>query len=840
MRHNLSFKKLYIIFLSFSLFACAGQDGSSSSSSNSSSSLPGSSGSLSSSSLSSSPPSSSLPSSSSSSGIVLQGCSAEIEAGEDTWGAKCVVCHGTPRDGTEIWSGGLGSINLYDSDNNGFKNRDGAQINQSLTNFISDWMPNKDAASVSDDEADNLAAYVTHEVNTDKGWCPGDEWPGSRSTNGSSSSAGDLVGGSEKGKQYYNTHCFDCHGERGDGIHKLNTANISATTVVSFIDANMPVLNPQNCAGECAVEVAKHVLTFPALARPELDWDIHSEGSPSRIRKLSQKQLATMMESLTGIEVDISKLPVDARIKGETLLRTAGFGYNKQEISKLDVYFYEFAKNAANSVRSNSGCNQSGQGQKDCLNGWAKTFMSSAYNRNLTSAENDVIGSITNIAGESNDDNQVVAEILYFTFSSPSFLYFSQLGEDNASGIKRNLTNTQIAERLSLFLTNMKPDAQLQQAAASGALSNSAARVQHFERLWNSDAGRKAQFNFILDWVGASESKAGSKDVTVMADLPDDFPSTIQNSAMSMVSGVLGSDNPTLSNLLTTTNYLNDDSVRMITQDKTFDAGGPMIPADQCNTTQQCKTLFGDTANDCSNSASAMSVCMCGNQRCDVAFPSGDGSSETRQFGDTALTSRQGLLMHPYVIAALTKTAGESPFKIGIDIKQTLLCDAVKEPPAGATEQALQEAPAGSSQIEELRYKTNAGTVCLSCHLLFNDIGFAFMPFDPLGRWQKEDSNLMVEWNDLDGDIPTWRHEKVVFDSPADLAQIFATDPQVLGCLSQATVEWALGRQLIAQDRDFAISVNQTAKNTDGNIYEIFKAIVSSPEFTQVFTAEAN
>ncbi len=39
---------------------------------------------------------------------------------------------------------------------------------------------------------------------------------------------------------------------------------------------------------------------------------------------------------------------------------------------------------------------------------------------------------------------------------------------------------------------------------------------------------------------------------------------------------------------------------------------------DQCNTTQQCRTTFGNRATDCLNSQSNNSVCMCGSERCDA------------------------------------------------------------------------------------------------------------------------------------------------------------------------------------------------------------------------------
>lgn len=48
----------------------------------------------------------------------------------------------------------------------------------------------------------------------------------------------------------------------------------------------------------------------------------------------------------------------------------------------------------------------------------------------------------------------------------------------------------------------------------------------------------------------------------------------------------------------------------------------PQRPSgDQCNTTGECKTLFGNDADDCVNSPSNQSFCSCGGERCDVLNP---------------------------------------------------------------------------------------------------------------------------------------------------------------------------------------------------------------------------
>ena len=45
-----------------------------------------------------------------------------------------------------------------------------------------------------------------------------------------------------------------------------------------------------------------------------------------------------------------------------------------------------------------------------------------------------------------------------------------------------------------------------------------------------------------------------------------------------------------------------------------------VVNNDECNTTAECKTIWGNTANDCKDSKSTQSVCMCGSQACSVVF----------------------------------------------------------------------------------------------------------------------------------------------------------------------------------------------------------------------------
>lgn len=548
--------------------------------------------------------------------------------------------------------------------------------------------------------------------------------------------------------------------------------------------------------------------------------------------------MANSLKAITGIDASLDQLPLEKR-KSNTMYRPTGDAFTAQEIAKLEAYINEYTSSVSNSVLVASSCEATGQAQKDCLSSWGKALVSRAFSRVLDASENTAIDNLISGAGGSVDEQaSIVKDILYGAFMSPSFLYGVELGErDIAGGAQRELSGREIAERLSIAILGRMPDDTLLTNAQQ--LKDSSFRLSTFERLWETEEARNAIGEFVLDWLGAAESDIKNKAELHLDGLPDQFETAIRKSAIDSVISVLKSENPTLNGLLTTKAYLPDDAVQLITAEKLVNTSITGVGSDQCNTTTQCKVTFGDTANDCSMSASNMSVCMCDGQRCDTLFPINNDDDALR-FGDNNQSNRQGLMMHPYVLSSLTKQTGSSAFQIGINYKKTMLCDEVPEPPVGAEEKALELAPAGSSAIEELKYKTNAGPVCLGCHLQFNDLGFAFMPFDPLGRWEQEDPNLMAAWTDLHGKIPTFRGQELNFSSPSDLSARFSQDPQVLGCFAQASMEWVLGRELIPQEKSSVEAINNIAQTTNGKIYDIFKAIVASPEFTRVFTSEAN
>jgi hypothetical protein len=199
---------------------------------------------------------------------------------------------------------------------------------------------------------------------------------------------------------------------------------------------------------------------------------------------------------------------------------------------------------------------------------------------------------------------------------------------------------------------------------------------------------------------------------------------------------------------------------------------------------------------------------------------------------DTGDTERAGLLMHPQVLGAHTKEDGVSPFRVGHFLRESVLCQHVSPPPAGAQAMALPDVP-GLTLRQEFEHKISAGKSCQACHAQFAPLGYAFLPFDPVGRWTTDPTGQ--PW-DLTGNVATYAGP-LAFASPHDLVEQLGNDAQAQGCFAQTALEWSVGRPLVTQDVASVTALDATVKQHGGDVLQVLETIVAAPQFTTAVAA---
>jgi hypothetical protein len=459
-------------------------------------------------------------------------------------------------------------------------------------------------------------------------------------------------------------------------------------------------------------------------------------------------------------------------------LLTGGTSFGSTELDRLKVAIDAFAARVAPAMLTASGCNKTGQEQRDCLVAWSLQLSEKAFRRSTRSGEGDRVKAIFQSAGVSpEDDVKSMTSMLGAIFFAPSFLYRTEIGTAIPGKANlRSLSEFEIANRLSFLATLAPPDAELTAAAKAGKLSDGGERVRQFERLSKTDRGRRAFAVFVLEWMGANEPNVSTKSEQYLQGLGGTFETAIRLSADTTIRKLLeGNADVTVADLLQTRSYLEDAAVQTITQPATV-----------------------------------------------AKVATGDG-------GDA---NRTGLLMHPQVLSGLTKEDGSSPFQMGMFVREGLLCDPLATPPDGAADLAKTDEPAGLTVRETLEYRTSVAGGCVACHSQFSPFGYAFLAFDPVGRWMKQDPSGKP-W-DLSGNVQTYSQIPLTFSSPSDLVKALASHPQVRGCFSETALRWAFGRAVIDEDASLIVALNGVANSASGGIVAIFRTIVSSPQFVNV------
>lgn len=571
-----------------------------------------------------------------------------------------------------------------------------------------------------------------------------------------------------------------CHRERSLGTHS-GVLSATALVAVSWLAAG--------CTGEIIGQPGTDAAApggGPGAdsqgATPVVDaaWPVSFTGRASALRRLSRDELVTTMRSLTGQAPDRGELPEEQR-SGHHPLRTTGMAFISSEVSKLLPVVKAFAADAAPALLQQSACVQQGQAQRDCLATFGMSLAERALRRAAAAGEAQSFAALVAIAdGTPEADRAAMEGVLTTIFFAPSFLYRTEIGAPVAGEpAKRLLTGRELATKLSYFATLAPPDAELLGAASAGKLGDGAERIKHLDRLLQSPSGKQALNVFVMEWLGANESKVGQKSARYQEGLSPSFAGDIRASADAFIAAVLGGPEPTVSNLLTGSGYVSDPAVRQI------------------------------------------------------AEPSAATGVAT---GDQAAFERVGLLMHPHVIASHTKENGASPFQLGYFLKEVLLCETVAPPPANATAMAKDDAPAGLSLRETLEYSTSVSPVCSGCHVQFAPLGFSFLALDPLGRWVVEDPSGKP-W-DLSGSVATASGEPLVFDGPAEMLRSAAARPQVQGCFAQIALEWSLGRGLVDADAPMVAALDAQIGRSGGDVPAILRAIVGTPEFADAVSPQ--
>jgi mono/diheme cytochrome c family protein len=374
-----------------------------------------------------------------------------------------------------------------------------------------------------------------------------------------------------------------------------------------------------------------------------------------------------------------------------------------------------------------------------------------------------------------------VARIL----SSPWFLY--RIERDPATlraGAARQVTDVELASRLSFFLWSSIPDERLLERAIAGRLRAPGALRAEVRRMIADPRADSLVANFVGQWLQLRNLEAKVKpDILAFPDFDDNIRDAFRRETELLFAHVLRTNRSVLE----------------------------LLSADYTFVNERLARHYG--------------------------IPGVYGS----RFRQVAIAdpNRRGLLGHGSLLSLTSVATRTSPVFRGKFVLSTFLN--TPPPPPLPDVPALEESGKGAATppktVRDQLELHRSSPACASCHRVIDPVGFALENFNPVGQWREagEDGTPLDTAGVLaDGSKVT---------GPAALRESILSRPDAFaGVLTERMLTYALGRGLEPSDMPVVRRIVRTAAGADYRFESIVMGIVESAPFqmrTKLETGES-
>jgi hypothetical protein len=428
--------------------------------------------------------------------------------------------------------------------------------------------------------------------------------------------------------------------------------------------------------------------------------------------------------STAGNDEFTAGLPLESRPKGYWFDSNAQSGLVTS--GHVEAQLSIAAKAAA---RVGSPCRPTGADRQPCATQFVRTFGRRAFRRPLTAEEQGVYVAAIVAAPDFDAGLKQATELM---FSSPHFLYRSELGERTPDGRYR-LTPFEVATALSYSLWGTTPDETLLNAAEAGRLATPDDISREARRMLGDSRARDTMRVFAEQWLGLERLSTVDKAPTLFPAFTPALREALRQEAPSFVEHVVFDGTGKYDELLTA-NY------------------GLVQPA--------LASFYGLTG--------------------------GAGASKVTLPAERAA----GLLGQASMLAAYAHSDQSSPVKRGVFVREHLLCQDFPPPPANAGGVPRVDPNATTRE----RFAQHASDPsCKSCHQYIDDVGFGFEGFDAIGGIRTKEAGRTIDTSGTLRDVERFGAGTVsTFTTLPQLGTQLAASNRAKACF--ATAVWRLTR----------------------------------------------
>ncbi len=385
---------------------------------------------------------------------------------------------------------------------------------------------------------------------------------------------------------------------------------------------------------------------------------------------------------------------------------------------------------------------------------------------------------------------EVVIEVM---LASPQMVYFGETG-DAGDGLPegiRELSDYELASRLSYFLWNTMPDDALFDAAQRGELSTEEGLAEQTERLLSDPRAEESIQRFFWEWMQLDGGRLHhaledtDKDGTLYPEYDAELRAAMRTELEAFIQKVVIEEG---------------GSIDALFNDNRAYVNGPLAE------------LYG--------------------------VEGGPTDADTWEWVELDAAERGGLLTRAAFLTVFSAAKVQSPIRRGVFVVEEVLCNELGEPPPNASDVPV-EGGSVDGEVLSVRQDVEArtsGPGCTACHSVINPVGFVFENYDAIGRYRTEeltsglpiDASGEIQGSDVDGELT----------GALELSRSLSDSAQVRDCLADRWMTKAIGQAPGELDQ-CALDATRERFAETGTLRDLIVAIVVSDSFRYVNTLGA-
>jgi mono/diheme cytochrome c family protein len=413
-------------------------------------------------------------------------------------------------------------------------------------------------------------------------------------------------------------------------------------------------------------------------------------------------------------------------------------------------------------------------GEAACAKQITENLAHRAFRRPITA---DDTTRLMNFYNEGRLDNgtfdQGITEVVAGVLASPDFLFRSLPAP---RGITKNtefpLTDLELASRLSFFIWNTGPDAELLKLAENHQLSKPGTVDAQVKRMMADPRAESLVTGFAMKWLNLNSLDLVQPDPKIFRGFDATMRKDFQKEAELFLGSVLLS---------------NQSVVELLTSDKTF-------------LNNRLARHYG------------------------VSGPS------TSAFKEVTLTdpNRFGLLGKAAVLMRTSYGDRTSPVLRGAWVLDKIIGSPPSPPPPNVVTNLPQQSADAPKTVRARLEMHRDNASCKMCHGVIDPTGLALENFDAIGQYRKTDR----EANNAPIDASTVLPNGVAINGPVELrAQLAGQGDAFVGALTEKLMMYAINRQLEYFDMPQVRRVVSNAKKDDYTLTALVLGVVNSDAF---------